>query len=84
MENKKRVDWYRFLTNNSTFDTDTTVELSADNIRKLKRWCKRYFIFSGNDNINHFLIDYGKLDLFKVSFIPGDKIRVRQFIKTQF
>lgn len=80
----ERKNWYRFLVHNSTYDTDTIVELSADDSRKLKNWCKRYYVYSGNDNINHFLVDYGKLDLFKIGFYPGNKIRVRQFIKTRF
>lgn len=79
---KKHIIWHRFLIEKSHFDTYTTIQLSEDEKRRFLRYCKSHFVYSGNNNVTEFLIDTGRLDLFKVIFLKDNLVRVRMFQKT--
>lgn len=76
----RRHDWKRFLIENSSLDYNKRVELDSDSLRKLKAFCKKHFVFSGSDNNKSFLVDTGKLYLYRVDFF-ADSVTVRSFIK---
>ena len=68
----KRLNYDRLMRENGKLHFTSIISLTDNQVKAFKRFCKKWFTPSGNDNKNHFFIYAGPyayhIDFVKTSF----------------